>query len=227
MQIAAIMPCKGRPAQTVENVRRLLATAGYDYWRLVCVVDDDPEVYDLLLQQRATHAGPGYLFANVIGPSDTGWQRHGYWQALELGTLARPDATYLINLANDLWACDDWLKHAVEDYRSAFGDGPGLLGFAGDGWGYQHSCHFLVSRALLDRYGGWPTWYSHNFGDRELCARAQQDGVYAKSERAYLEHCHPLRGQAPDDAVYQAGRATYHQDEVLFVERRRQGWPKV
>lgn len=213
MQIAAIMPCKGRAAQTVENVRRLLATAGAPF-QPICMIDHDVAVMGAL--------------ANAELPV---WrmdlEQRGYWWALQQAADYWPEFTHMINLANDLWACDDWLRLAVEDYQARFGQGDGLLGFAGDGWPRQHSCHFLISRGLLERYGGWPVWYQHNFGDRELCARAQADGLYAKSERAWLEHCHPLRGQAPDDAVYQAGRTTYRQDEALFVERRRLGWPIV
>jgi len=211
VNIAAIMPCLDRPEQTVRNVERLLATAtGVNLW---CVTGGEPELatglHEAGLQVMAYH------------------RRLSYWEALKWATDSTPEATHLIGLANDLWACDDWLKLAIEEYQHHFGDGPGLLGFAGDGHGPQHSCHFLVSRALLERYGGWPIWYHHNFGDAELCARSQADGLYAKAERAYLEHCHVERGLAEDDAVYQAGRATYRQDEALFVERRRLGWPLV
>ncbi len=212
------MPCCGRPEQTVTNIRRLLDSAGRAPWTLWCVVSNihDPGLGSALGEATEHQARIAWL------PNFT------YWQALAyVCRQIDTDATHLISLANDLWACDDWLKAGVEDYRTAFGDGPGLLGFGGDGHGQQHSCHFLISRVLLERYGGWPVWYKHNFGDRELCARAQQDGLYAKSERAYLEHCHPERGLAPDDAVYQAGRATYKQDEALYVERRRVGWPHV
>jgi hypothetical protein len=216
VNIAAIMPCRARAEQTVANVRRLLATAGYGNWRLICVCDGDRETYDVIRRE---------LPDVVVGGSQ---QRQGYWRCLQQGTTQQgAGATHLISLANDLWACDDWLRLAVEDYRAAFGDGDGLLGFAGDGHGERHSCHVLISRNLLDRYGGWPTVYHHNFGDRELCLHAQQDGVYAKSTRAWLEHCHPERGLADDDAVYQEGRATYKADEALFVERRRLGWPQA
>ena len=37
MRVAAIMPCRGRAAQTVTNVRRLLATAGAVEWSLTCI----------------------------------------------------------------------------------------------------------------------------------------------------------------------------------------------
>lgn len=216
MVIAAIMPCLGRTMQTVSAVERLIETAGGMPWQLICMADRDRTVFDALLAARTK--------ATVM--MQTQDDMPGYWWALTNATH-NTDATHLIGLANDLWACDDWLRLAVEDYRAAFGDGQGLLGFAGDGHGSGHSCHFLISRDLLDRYGGWPIWYHHNFGDRELCARAQQDGCYAKSKRAWLEHCHVERGLAPDDAVYQAGRAHYQEDEALFIERRRLGWPTV
>lgn len=215
--VAAILPCRGRPEQTVTNVRRLLATAGAvpGGWQLYCVGGGDER--DVLHMAAAAGA-----LTSLVGhrPQLT------YWEALADATQ-HADAPLLCGLANDLWACDDWLALVLDDYRAAFGDGDGLMGFAGDGHALRHSCHFLISRGLLARYGGWPVWYQHNFGDRELCARAQQDGVYAKSARAWLEHCHVERGLAPDDAVYAAGRATFRQDEALFVERRRLGWPRV
>lgn len=224
MDVAAIMPCRGRAAQTVENVRRLLSTAGAQYdrdWMLYLSGGmDEGGMLSQIASQVAGDTGLSITLATGAAP------QLSYWQALALITPLI-DAPLLCSLANDLWACDDWLKLAIDDYRAAFGDGDGLLGFAGDGHGPQHSCHFLISRSLLERYGGWPVWYHHNFGDRELCERAQQDGCYAKSTRAYLEHCHVERGLADDDAVYQAGRATYRQDEALFVERRRLGWPAI
>ena len=197
--IAAIMPCRGRAEQTVRNVRRLLATAGDVEWRLWCVVSN---IHDSGLATALDDA--------TEHQARIAWlPEFSYWQALAyVCNRIDADAPLIASLANDLWACDGWLRLAAEDYRTRFADGDGLLGFAGDGHGSQHSCHFLISRALLARYGGWPVWYRHNFGDRELCLRAQQDGVYAKSERAYLEHCHVERGLAEDDAVYQAGRAT-------------------
>jgi hypothetical protein len=212
--IAAIMPCKGRAEQTVRNVQRLLATAHKHHartWQLYCVMADDDDTPAIELSQ--------HCIAMQVATD-----RLTYWQALTYAT-ERTDADLIVNLANDLWACDGWLATAEAEYRHHFGDGPGLLGFAGDGHGPEHSCHFLISRTLLDRYGGWPTHYQHNFGDTELCARARADGVYWKSAEATLEHCHVERGLAEDDAVYAAGRATYQRDAALFTERRAQGWP--
>lgn len=99
-----------------------------------------------------------------------------------------------------------------------------MLGFNDGHHELMHSCHFLISRALLDRYGGWPTWYDHNYGDTEICQRAIADGVYAKAPWAVLYHDHPYFG-GTDDAVYAEGRAQVERDRQLYEQRRRAGWP--
>lgn len=213
MTIAAILPCRGRAEQTVVNVRRMLATASYDEWVLIAVGGTDERV---LLDSLESFGVP------VLRSSAP---RLSYWQALEPGTAAT-DATHLVNLANDLVPGMHWLRRAVEAYRSEFGDGPGLLGFNGDSHEVGHSCHFLIDRCLLERYGGWPIWYDHNFGDTELCQRAIADGVYAKAPWALLFHDHPYFGGA-DDQVYAEGRAQASRDEQLYHERRRAGWPPI
>lgn len=216
MDVAAIMPCRGRPAQTVANVRRLLATAGYNDAAIICVCDDDPEVYEALkVSDVADRCNPVLLG----GPLGVGGPI-GYWRVL--ATLRAP-YDLLCNLANDLLPGRNWLARGMAAYRARFGDGDGLMGFNDGLHGPEHSSHFLISRALLDRYGGWPTWYSHNFGDTELCRRAQADGCYGKAAWAVLYHDHMENG-ANDDAIYQEGRASYAQDARLFEERRRTGW---
>lgn len=98
------------------------------------------------------------------------------------------------------------------------------MGFNGDGHGPEHSCHFLIHRLLLAQLGGWPTWYRHNFGDTELCQRAAGLGCYAKAAWAILYHNHPVAGAAAD-GVYAEGGAHWAEDQRLFEERRRLGWP--
>jgi GT2 family glycosyltransferase len=80
----------------------------------------------------------------------------------------------------------------------------------------------LIHRDLLASFGGWPVWYHHNFGDTELCLRAQQAGRYGKAAWAVLFHDHVFFG-APDDAVYAEGRSRAHEDEALFQQRRAAG----
>lgn len=211
MNIAAIMPCRGRPEQTVTNVKRLLATAGYDAWELMCVIDGEPGLGDRL---RAI----GVL---TYGSVD----RRGYWQSLATA-MHYTKATHLVNLANDLIPGMHWLRRAVDGYQATFGKIPGMLGFNGDSHEIGHSCHFLIDRRLLERYGGWPVWYDHNFGDTELCQRAIEDGIYAKAPWALLFHDHPYFG-GQDDQVYAEGRAQASRDEQLYHERRRLGWPPI
>ena len=214
MNVAAIMPCRGRAEQTVRNVKRLLATAGYGDWRLTCIVDDDPIVAEAL--RPILH--PNDLVVWGGGPS-------GYWKAMRYGT-ARSEATHLVNLANDLLPGQHWLQRAVAAYQVTFGDGPGLLGFNDGHHETEHSCHFLISRTLLDDYGGWPVWYDHNYGDTELCQRAIADGLYAKAPWCTLFHDHVYFG-GTDDEVYQEGRANAGKDRLLYEWRRDHGWPSV
>lgn len=217
MNIAAILPCRGRHEQTVVNVKRLLATAGYDRWRLIAVGGKDDHV---LLDSLAS-------FGIEVIRSDT--PRVTYWQALA-GATQHTDPDHVdrfVNLANDLLPGQHWLRRAVEAYDQTFRHMSGMIGFNGDSHEVGHSCHFLIHRNLLEAYGGWPVWYDHNFGDAELCQRAIADNAYAKAPWALLYHNHVYFGADNDDAVYQEGRASSDRDATIFEQRRRQGWPLV
>lgn len=212
MRVAAIMPCRGRAEQTVRNVKRLLATAGDVEWELwlAGAMDDIHPVEDYFPDVRAV------VFSA---------KRVTYWQALE-GVTRETDAPLIANLANDLLPGQHWLARAVAAYRETFGDGPGMVGFNDGHHETEHSCHFLISRSLLERYGGWPVWYDHNFGDTELCQRAIGDGLYVKAPYATLFHDHPYFG-GDDDGVYAEGRAQSDRDYRLYEQRRAAGWPTI
>jgi hypothetical protein len=139
------------------------------------------------------------------------------------GTKAT-DTPLLCGLANDLLPGRDWLARGLSAYRETFGQGDGLLGFNDGIHGVDHSPHFLISRRLLERYGGWPVQYWHNYGDLELCQRAIRDGLYAKAPWAVLYHDHHITG-GQHDAVYREGDASVQQDRQLYEQRRRAGWP--
>lgn len=219
MNIAAIMPCRGRAEQTVANVKRLLATAGYDDWHLYLAGGEDEvgTIWKACSQADST--------GGRISMVTTAARRVSYWQALAMVT-ERTDAQYLVNLANDLLPGMHWLRRAVDAYREVFGPNAGLLGFNGDSHEVGHSCHFLIDRGLLASLGGWPTHYDHNFGDTELCQRTIALNSYAKAPWALLYHDHPYWG-GQDDAVYAEGRATSDRDAALYEQRRRAGWPSV
>jgi hypothetical protein len=213
MNIAAIIPCRGRTQQTVANARRLLATAGDVAWRLYAVGGRE---------DRETLQALARLDIPTLTPDA---DRLTYWQALAEATAITSEPL-IATLANDLLPGMHWLQRAAESYAQAFGQGDGMIGFNGDSHEVDHSCHFLISRSLLERLGGWPVWYQHNFGDTELCQRATAMGVYAKAPWALLYHDHPYWG-GHDDPVYAEGRATIDRDAALFDQRRRQGWPSV
>jgi hypothetical protein len=213
MNVAAIMPCRGRAEQTIRNAKRLLATAGNVEWRLYAVgARGEAEWFGQLRQMGVE---------TFCHDSD----RLTYWQAMQWA-IKRTDALLIASLANDLIPVGPWLQRAVEAYQQTFGDGDGLVGFNGDGHGVEHSCHFLISRSLLERYGGYPVWYDHSYGDNELVERATADDVYAKAPWSILAHDHPYFGAA-DDAVYAEGRAKAERDRKLFEQRRALGWPAV
>lgn len=209
--VAVILPCYGRFDQTLEYATRLRRKAGAvdAEWWAVGGHEDDDTIQSLKLA--------GWKDQGSTAPRLT------YWQALAVATKAST-APILCAVANDVWAGERWLELGLSAYRERFADGEGLMGFAGDGHPVSHSCHFLIGRRLLVHLGGWPTHYRHNFGDTELCVRAQQLGRYGKATRAVLEHRHPLLSGAPDDAVYAAGRARWNEDQALFEARRARGW---
>lgn len=213
--VVAILPCRGRKEQTQDCVRRLLATANIPHdtnWKLVLVggIEDEDivtsiasefDVYGLVEQE----------------PTLT------YWTALQRATDDYP-ATHYAMLANDLLPAVNWLPQAMNKLLSTFPDGNGIVGFNGDGHGDSHSAHFIISKELLEQFGGWPVWYNHNFGDTEFCIRAQEIGRYVKAPYAILFHNHPWISANSDDEVYQAGRSRFRVDEELFRIRRMQQW---
>lgn len=212
--IAAIMPVRGRRDQTVRNVKRLLATAGRVEWRLTCIGGEDET--DVLMACSEAGAKVRHIL-NV--------PRLTYWRAM-LEETALNDAPFIVNLANDLLPGRDWLSRAMAEYRCCFGTNDGLLGFNDGIHDEGLSPHFLISQGLLNRLGGWPVWYQHNYGDAELCARAQALGAYSKAPWATLYHDHPFNG-GETDSVYQEGAASTDQDAALFHARRKAGWPHV
>lgn len=214
------MPCRGRPEQTVANVRRLLATAGDVEWKLYLAGGED-EVGTIWRAISTVDIAMERLSMVTMARS-----RLTYWQALEAVTK-NTESEFIANLANDLLPGQHWLRRAVEAFDATFPDGYGMLGFNDGHWTEEHSPHFLIDRDLLTYMGGWPTWYDHNYGDTELCQRAMELGVYAKAPWATLYHDHPYYAAGNDDAVYQEGRRSAERDRLLYEQRKAAGWPTV
>lgn len=214
MRVTAILPCRGRPEQTVRNVQRLLATAGDVEWRLTCIGTETERELLISLSHLGVHT------RCVLDR-----ERLTYWQAMQHETDLS-DSDLICNLANDLLPGQHWLQRAVSAYQQTFGDNAAMLGLNDGHHETGHSCHFLIHRQLLTNYGDWPVWYDHNYGDTELCQRAIADGLYAKAPWATLFHDHPYFGGV-DDNVYAEGRAQADRDHQLFEWRKARGWPTV
>lgn len=212
MQIAVILPVYGRHEQTLRNAARLIATAGCDaLWVAAGGPDERPTLVEL--------QGGGWSHVKADHSLT-------YWQALDQTTRAlEPRGVDLLcPVANDLLPGHQWLARGLAAYRARFGEGPGLMGFNDGIHGPGHSPHFLIHRQLLADLGGWPVWYRHNFGDTELCARAQALGLYGKAPWAVLYHDHHITG-AGHDAGYAAGDTTARADQALYHQRQREDWP--
>lgn len=209
-KVACIMPIRGRVAQVIELLPRLQSTAGYEDVAWMVVADGDEAAAQAVMQARPE------VKVGLLG------QRRGYWRCLAAAT-ERIEAPLLVNLASDLLPGHQWLRRALEVYVSR-GPGGHLVGFSDGIHAEGHAPHFVIGRDLLMRYGGWPVWYDHLYGDTELCLRAQADGRYAKAPWAVLYHNHPITGAARDD-VYALGEAQGGRDRELFETRKAAGWP--
>lgn len=92
-----------------------------------------------------------------------------------------------------------------------------------------HATHFLMTReyAELPCIDGSPgplfEGYAHWRTDDELIATATARGCYVYVEDAIVEHLHPMVQKAPDDHVYERGRANARLDGKRF-KRREHLW---
>ena len=212
--IAVVMPVRGRTALTVEAFRRLWATANVPATYIAVGGRDDIDT--ITAAAALEHVQP--LIADT--------PRLSYWGALRIATNELDDDTLVATVASDLLPVVGWLSRARRDYdyhtrinRDA------VIGFNGDGYGDEHACHWLVSMRAIRRWGGWPVWYDHNFGDNEIVTRAKQEGIWYKSPYAILYHNHPMIGAARNyDATYEEGSLMFTRDGNLFERRKASNW---
>lgn len=219
VKVLGVMPVKGRAAQSVRCITRLLATADHPL-HLVVVTDDDPEA------------------AAAVGAELTGWQgfvsllelpeRGGYWHAVSAGAQTQPGYRHILNLANDLLPGRQWLGRAVEAYLDTFGDEPAVLGLNDGVHPGTHAGHFIAHRDLLAAWYGadlYPhKYYTHLYGDNEIVERAHGLNRFAVAPWSVLYHDHPASGGAGDD-IYALGHASLNQDWRMY-ERRKPLWKR-
>lgn len=202
---------RGRHPETLALFPRLTSTAGLPY-DLSVIVDDDAALY----QKLKPHLGDLVRLTKY---------RQGYWKCLR-DAARLTDGKFIVTLANDLLPGAFWLKRAMDAHQATFGDGEGLIGF-NDGIHFgEHAAHWLINRSMLRRWYGddyFPLCYDHNYGDVEVCIRAQEEGRLAIANFAVLFHNHYFVGQTKDD-VYKEGEARNLDDRQIFFKRKAQQW---
>jgi hypothetical protein len=214
--VFVVMPVHGRQEQSVDTMRRLIGTAHYPATYLSVGGYADANIVNTV----GSVAGCQPILVNTLVAT--------YWQSLHRATAGLSDDALIVNVANDVLPCHQWLQRAVDDYRSEADkyNNPydPVIGFNGDGHLEEHACHFMISMERIRSYGGWPTWYHHNFGDTEIVQRAESTGDFYKSKYAILFHNHPYVSGAPSDAVYAEGNSKFQDDRRLFLYRKERGW---
>jgi hypothetical protein len=94
----------------------------------------------------------------------------------------------------------------------------------------EFGTHNLIRRTYIEERGGTfdgtpgvvlHEGYDHCYVDRELCAVAQQRGVYAFAKRSIVRHRHPLWRTAPWDDTYRRAVAHAREDAALYDTRKR------
>jgi GT2 family glycosyltransferase len=214
--IAVIMPIYNRVDQAISALARLRLTAG-----VACrfiAVGGSGQTENLKQIVGADR--------DVIALTSSTRARLTYWEALQYATAKLPtllpETALIATVASDVLPAMHWLKRAYTWHQEHMHDDY-MIGFNGDGWAEQHACHFMLSVPRLHSLGGWPTWYDHNYGDTELCHRANELKRFYKHPWAILYHDHPVHGGA-SDSTYTRGNDQFARDAQLFEYRRNRQW---
>jgi hypothetical protein len=76
--------------------------------------------------------------------------------------------------------------------------------------------------SLTTETGNYVAWgYASKNCDNELVETAKARRAYFAARRSRVEHHHWVWGKGENDRTYQRGQERYHEDYLLFIERRR------
>lgn len=203
-----LVPVRGRPHR-VAPLLRSIAQATPEPYRVVFLADpDDEPQLDALAAAGADTLVPGGNYAEKI--------HHGVVSTSE---------PLIFTGADDLEPQEGWLDAAAAELANG-AQVVGVNDLIERRSGRQgHATHFLMTREYAElptidgRPGPFFTGYGHNFCDDELIATARKRGVYAYAEDCHVRHLHPMNQTAPDDPIYQHGRALFRIDRRRFHRR--------
>lgn len=211
-----MVPVLRRPHR-VRPLIESITSATPEPHRILFVCDPHDEE-----ERRAIEQADGTL---ITCPAPAGADDAGYARKINAGVRSTSDPLIFLG-ADDLHFHPGWLTAAASRLR----EGIGVVGVndlcservrAG-----QHATHFLMTRqyAQLPTLDGSPgplcEEYDHSFTDDELVMTARARRAIAFATDSIVEHLHPTAGKAPQDDVYRRGRASFHQDRLLFRQRR-------
>lgn len=209
MRLVVLVPVLGRPHR-VQPFLESLTAATPERHRVLFIAD--PHDGETIAAVQA--AGAGLLI-------------HGGTYAQKINAGIRCTSEPLLFLgADDLHFHPGWLAAAEAHLSATVGVvGVNDLGTRRVREG-RHATHFLVTRtyaergSIDDRGNLMHEGYGHQFVDDELVETARARGAIAFATDSIVEHLHPGRGKAPDDATYAKGRETAREDRALFHARQ-------
>jgi len=91
----------------------------------------------------------------------------------------------------------------------------------------RHATHSLISRAYIEAQGtidepgkALHEGYWHCWVDNELIETAKHRRAYFAARKSRVEHLHHIWHKGRNDATYRRGQERFHEDHLLFMERR-------
>lgn len=207
MSVAILVPVLARP-QNVAPLLTSIRNSTPEPFRVLFICDPG----DIAEQDAIAHAG-----GEMISPGGN------YASKIRAGVEATTENLVFLG-ADDLRFRAGWLEVASSMLVGRI-QVAGVNDVIRRPHRPQHATHFLMTRAyaelpMLDgKPGPLSTEYIHSFTDDDLIATATKRGVYGYAQHAHVEHLHWMNGKAPDDAIYQLGRAQFRRDRKTFATR--------
>jgi hypothetical protein len=215
--VAVLIPVLARPQRVARLVANLAATSHGVRCNPVflCTPSDEAEIAAV----RATAA------ACIVtdwdgGPGD-------YARKINLG-FARTHERFVLLAADDLYFHGGWAERAVAAWYESGACVIGTNDLANPAvLAGEHATHSLVHRdygecGTADEQGKLlHEGYGHNFVDNEFVETARARGTFWPALDSRVEHEHPIWSKGHPDATYEKGQQRYHEDQRLFLSRRR------
>ncbi len=225
MNVAIIMPSKGRPSQLRRNATDLLMQLppmGVELCLLLAVIWNDEPTVDAARDLAATWQDAYVMVGIVYRETDTTCV-----QGFNQGYLAlKGTADWYVLGSDDQVYKSGWLAEAL---AVAADTGAQVIGL-NDGHTNidDYAPHYMMSGRFIEEHLGGlmvPPAYRSWWFDREVCEIAKRAGLYAPAWLAHVEHQHPDWGTAPMDGTYREMWPTHDVDKQLWLDRQRSGYP--